>query len=176
MKRFSVEDLWKLKRPAGISLAPDGARAVVSLSSYSMGENRANAGLWLLSTSGGRPRVLTTSGEKDGQPAWSPGGAQIAFVAKREWRGKKDDEPQVYLIAPDGGEARRLTQLATGISGIKWFPDGKRIAFISWVWPKLRGAARLASGCESAGCRYRARRGRTRRRASCRVRGRSRTR
>ena len=144
LKRFSVEDLWKLKRPAGISLAPDGARAVVSLSSYSMGENRANASLWLLSTSSGKPRVLTTSGEKDGQPAWSPDGSQIAFVAKREWRGKKDDEPQLYLIAPDGGEARRLTQLATGVSGIKWFPDGKRIAFISWVWPRLRGAAAQA--------------------------------
>ena len=140
LKRFGVEDLWQLKRPAGISLAPDGARAVVSLSSYSMKENRASASLWLLSTTGGRPRVLTTSGEKDGQPAWSPDGSTIAFVARREWRGKKDDEPQVYLIAPDGGEARRLTGLATGASAIKWFPDGKHIAFLSWVWPELRGA------------------------------------
>ena len=144
MKRFSVEDLWKIKRPSGISLAPDGTRAVVSLSAYSMKDNRASASLWLLSTTGGRPRVLTTGGEKDGQPAWSPDSEQIAFVAKREWRGRKDDEPQVYLIAPDGGEARRLTQLATGVSGIKWFPDGKRIAFISWVWPTLRGAAAQA--------------------------------
>ena len=144
MKRFSVEDLWKIKRPAGISLAPDGTRAVVSLSSYSMQENRSSASLWLLSTTGAKPRVLTTSGEKDGQPAWSPDGSAIAFVAKREWRGKKDDEPQAYLIAPDGGEARRLTELATGVSAIKWFPDGKRIAFISWVWPDLRGAAAQA--------------------------------
>jgi hypothetical protein len=52
--------------------ARGGARAVVSLSSYSMKENRSNANLWLLSTSGGRPRVLTTSGEKDGQPHGRP--------------------------------------------------------------------------------------------------------
>ncbi|MGH8676067.1 MAG: TolB family protein, partial [Burkholderiales bacterium] len=144
MKRFSVEDLWKIVRPAGISLAPDGSRAVVSVSSYAMKENRASASLWLLSTSAGKPRLLTTCGEKDGQPAWSPDGATIAFVAKREWQGKKDDEPQVYLIAPDGGEARRLTQLATGVSGVKWFPDAKRLAFISWVWPDLRGVAAQA--------------------------------
>jgi dipeptidyl aminopeptidase/acylaminoacyl peptidase len=82
---------------------------------------------------------------RKGRPAaWSPDGSRIAFVAKREWQGKKDDEPQVYLIAPDGGEARRLTQLATGVSGVKWFPDGKRIAFFSWVWPDLRGAAAQA--------------------------------
>lgn len=127
-----------------MSIAPDGTRAVCSLTSYSMAENKGLASLWLLSTSGGKPRLLTTSGEKDSQPAWSPDGRHIAFVAKREWQGKKDDEPQIYLIAPDGGEARRLTRLATGVSAIKWFPDGKRIAFISWVWPELRGAAAQA--------------------------------
>ena len=142
MKRFSVEDLWKIRRPAGVSLAPDGSRAAVSVSSYSMKENRSTASLWLLSPPGGKPRLLTTCGEKDGQPAWSPDGSRIAFVAKREWQGKKDEEPQIYLIAPDGGEAQRLTRLATGVSGIKWFRDGKRLAFLSWVWPDLRGAAR----------------------------------
>src|SRR4030095_11438414 len=53
LKRFSVEDLWKLKRPAGVSLSADGSRAVVSVTSYSMKENRANASLWLASASGG---------------------------------------------------------------------------------------------------------------------------
>jgi len=137
--KLTVEDLWRIKRPAGVSLAPGGARAVCSLTTYSMRENKGTASLWLLPTGAGRPRLLTTSGEKDGQPMWAPEGSRIAFVAKREWRGKKDEEPQIYLIDADGGEARRLTQLATGASAIKWFPDGKRIAFISWVWPDLRG-------------------------------------
>ena len=137
--KLTVEDLWRIKRPAGVSLAPDGTRAVCSLTTYSMRENKGTASLWLLSTGAGRPRLLTTCGEKDGQPMWAPAGSRIAFCAKREWQGKKDEEPQIYLIDADGGEARRLTQLATGASAIKWFPDGKRIAFISWVWPDLRG-------------------------------------
>ncbi|TMI02695.1 MAG: S9 family peptidase, partial [Betaproteobacteria bacterium] len=137
--KLTVEDLWRIRRPAGVSLAPDGTRAVCSLTSYSMRENKGTASLWLLSTGAGRPRLLTTCGEKDGQPMWAPQGSRIAFCAKREWQGKKDEEPQIYLIDADGGEARRLTQLATGVSAIKWFPDGKRIAFISWVWPDLRG-------------------------------------
>ena len=139
MSPITVEDLWKIRRPTGISLAPDGRRAVCALSTFSMKENKATASLWLLPLRAGRPRLLTTGGEKDGQPAWSPDGGTIAFVAKREWRGKKDAEPQIYLIDADGGEARRLTSAATGVSGIKWFADGKRIAFISWVWPELRG-------------------------------------
>jgi dipeptidyl aminopeptidase/acylaminoacyl peptidase len=114
-----------------------------------MAENKATASLWLLSAGAGRPRLLTTSGEKDGQPAWSPDGRSIAFVAKREWHGKKDEEPQIYLIAPDGGEARRLTRLATGVAAIKWFPNARRIAFISWVWPDLRGETAQARRLKS---------------------------
>ena len=87
--KLTVEDLWRIKRPAGVSLAPDGTRAVCSLTSYSMRENKGTASLWLLPTGAGRPRLLTTCGEKDGQPMWAPEGSLIAFVAKRdEWHGR----------------------------------------------------------------------------------------
>ena len=137
-KRISVEDLWKIKRPAQPTLSPDGAQACVSVTAYDMEKNQGTAHLWLLSTFGGEARQLTSCGEKDGEPKWSPDGKLIAFVAKRQEGDAKDEEAQIYLIAPDGGEARRLTNLATGVSGIKWFPDSKRLAFISWVWPDLK--------------------------------------
>ena len=145
-KRINVEDVWKLERPAQPALSPDGAQACVSVTSFDMGENKGASSLWLLSAFGGEPRRLTTAGEKDAEPRWSPDGHAIAFVAKRTPAGtdKGDEEPQVYLIAPDGGEARRLTNLATGVFGIKWFPDSRRIAFISWVWPGERNAKALA--------------------------------
>ena len=126
--------------PARPSLAPDGAQAVCSLSSYSMQDNKSSSALWLLSTLGGDARALTHCGDKDGQPQWSPKGDLIAFVAKREQQGRKDDEAQLYVIAPDGGEARRVGHVATGVEAFAWFPDGRRIAFVSWVWPDLKGA------------------------------------
>ena len=138
-KLIDVEDLWKFERVGAVSLAPDGAQAVCSVSSFSMEENKSSSGLWLLSTFGGAARPLTSCGEKDGQPAWSPDGTRIAFVAKREQQGKKDETPQLYLIAPDGGEARRVSNFAPGIEGFKWLPDGKRVVFIAWVWPELKG-------------------------------------
>ncbi len=138
-KTFSVEDLWKIERVSGVALSPDGAQAVCSVASHSMADNKAESSLWLLSTFGGGPRRLTHCGEKDGQAAWSPTGEAIAFVAKREQQGKKDDAPQLYLIAPDGGEARRVSDFAPGIDAFKWFPDGRRIAFVAWVWPELKG-------------------------------------
>ncbi|MGZ5098204.1 MAG: S9 family peptidase [Usitatibacter sp.] len=145
-KRLSVEDLWKLDRPAQPTLSPDGAQACISVTSYDMDANKARASLWLLSAFGGKPRRLTSAGEKDGEPRWSPDGNWIAFVAKRPGAAgeKGDEESQVYLIAPDGGEARRLTDMPTGAFGIKWFPDSRRIAFVSWVWPHTKGLGKLA--------------------------------
>jgi len=139
-KLLSVDDLWKIERAGGLSLSPDGAQAVCSVTQFSMDENKGASSLWLLSTFGGGPRRLTSCGEKDGQAAWSPQGERIAFVARREQEGRKDETPQLYLIAPDGGEARRISDFAPGIEAFKWFPDGKRIAFVAWVWPELKGS------------------------------------
>jgi dipeptidyl aminopeptidase/acylaminoacyl peptidase len=143
---LTVEHLWKLERPAQPTLSPDGAQACVSVTTNDMDENTSRSSLWLYSAFGGEPRRLTSSGEKDGEPKWSPDGRWIAFVAKRPAVGseKADDEPQLYLIAPDGGEARRVTDLATGVFGIKWFPDSRRVAFLSWVWPEEKGFKALA--------------------------------
>ena len=139
-KPFGVDELWQIERIGGVSLSPDGAQAVCSVSRYAMADNKSSAHLWLLSTFGGEPRRLTSCGEKDGQPAWSPTGDCIAFTAKREQEGAKDDTAQLYVIPADGGEARRVSRFAPGIDAFKWFPDGKRIAFVAWVWPELRGA------------------------------------
>ena len=143
-KPITVEDLWKIARLGSPSLSPDGAQAVASLSSYSMDDNKSSSSLWLLSTLGGEPRPLTTCGDKDGQPRWSPHAGDheslIAFTAKREQEGVKDKESQLYLIAPDGGEARRAAEVATGVDAFRWCPDGKRLLFVSWVWPELQGA------------------------------------
>ena len=139
-KILGAEDLWQFERLGAISLAPDGAQAVASVSSYSMAENRGQSHLWLLSTFGGEPRRLTLCGEKDGHPRWSPAGPEIAFTAKREQEGAKDETAQLYLIAADGGEARRASHYPPGVGAFKWFPDGKRIAFVAWVWPELKGA------------------------------------
>ncbi len=82
-RRLTVEDLWKLERPAQPALSPDGAQVCVSVTSHDMEENQPRASLWLLSAFGGAPRRLTSCGEKDGEPRWSRDGRWIAFIAKR---------------------------------------------------------------------------------------------
>ena len=138
---LDVDTLWQLQRVGGIALAPDGRRAVCSLSTPDMDKNSTTTALWLLDTQRAAARPLTRCGDKDGQPAWSPQGDRIAFVARREQQGRKDSTPQLYLIAPDGGEAERASDFAPGIESFKWLPDGRRIVFAAWVWPDLKGGA-----------------------------------
>ena len=139
-KPLTVDDLWRLERVGGVALSPDGMRAVCALSTFSMDDNKGSSSLWLLPTDGCAPRRLTHCGEKDGAAAWSPQGGQIAFVARREQQGGKDETPQLYVIDADGGEARRASDFAPGVDAFKWFPDGRRIAFVAWVWPDEKGA------------------------------------
>jgi dipeptidyl aminopeptidase/acylaminoacyl peptidase len=133
--------LWQLERIGGLAIAPDGTQAVCAVTGYDIDKNKGSTALWLLSTLGGAPRRLTRCGERDGQPAWSPRGDRIAFVAKRGQGEAADKAPQLYAIAPDGGEATRLTTFGPGVSAFKWLPDGRRIVFTAWVWPQLKTAA-----------------------------------
>ena len=139
-KPITIDDLWQMQRLGPPSLSPDGAQAVCSLASHSMDDNQSRSALWLLSTLGGAPRQLTQCGDKDGQPAFSPLGDRIGFIAKREQQGHKDETPQFYVIPADGGEAQRVGEVATGVDGFRWCPDGRRIVFIAWVWPGLKGS------------------------------------
>ena len=138
-RSITVDDLWALQRIGAPSLSPDGAQAVAAVTRYSTKDNQASSSLWLLSTLGGQPRALTTCGDKDGAPRFSPRGDLVAFTARRDQQGSKDQTPQLYVIAPDGGEAHRAAEVATGVEAFRWAPSGKQVFFISWVWPELKG-------------------------------------
>ena len=132
-RQLTAEKMWTLKRLGDPAITPDGATAVVPVTTYDIGENKGLTDLWLIPVAGGPARQLTSDKASDSQPTVSPDGKWIAFVSKRG----DDTESQIYVIAIDGGEARRVTNLPTGASIPKWFPDSTRIAFVSEVWPDL---------------------------------------
>ena len=133
---LSAETMWKLVRLGAPQLSPDGTRAVLPATRYDVEGNKGTTDLYLVPTgpAGGSGRQLTSGTASSSEPAWSPDGRWIVFVARRG----DDRQPQLYLLPTDGGEARRLTDLPTGVAAPKWFGDGRRIAFISRVWPALR--------------------------------------
>ncbi len=130
---LSAETMWKIQRIGEPALSPDGKQAVYAVTAYDDEKDKGEADLFLVSTAGGQSRRLTSMPGNDSEPAWSPDGRWIAFVAKRG----EDKESQLYVIPTDGGEATRVGDVPTGVSAPKWFPDSQRIAFISRVWPDL---------------------------------------
>jgi dipeptidyl aminopeptidase/acylaminoacyl peptidase len=130
---LTAEKMWALKRLGDPAITPDGAFAVVPVTTFDVADNKGLTDLWLVPTAGGAARQLTSDKASDSQPTVSPDGKWIAFVSKRG----DDTESQVYVIAVDGGEARRVTSVPTGAGHPKWFPDSARIAFTSEVWPDI---------------------------------------
>ncbi len=72
------------------------------------------------------PRVvpLTTHPAREGDPALSPDGKQVAFT--RDVEGQSD----IYVRLVDGGADIRLTETPLSEYSLVWSPDGGRIAFL----------------------------------------------
>ncbi len=130
---LTAEKMWGLKRLGDPSITPDGALAVLPVTTYDINENKGLTDLWIVPVAGGAARQLTSDKASDTQPTVSPDGKWVAFVSKRG----DDTENQLYVIAIDGGEARRVTNIPTGISAPKWFGDSKQLAFVTEIWPDL---------------------------------------
>ena len=72
---------------------------------------------------GGEPRQLTFATDPSTGPAWSPDGATLGFLRK------KDGKARIHLLGLGGGEARVLDTGTLDPQAFAFSPDGKRIAF-----------------------------------------------
>src|SRR5579862_2933601 len=129
-KRFITEkDMFDFIWVADPRISPDGSRVAfvrVNVNEKKLGYETS---LWVVPTSGGEPRRLTT-GPHDSSPRWSPDGAKLVFVRASE----KDGKPQpgqLALLSMTGGEPLMLTTLPKGAAAPAWSPDGKTLAFLS---------------------------------------------
>ena len=124
----TVTDLTRIKQVGGIELAPDGKRAVYTLTTIEANPDQKDdydykTHIYLTDLKPGDSRALTHGTESARQAVWSPDGKQLAFA--RTVKGKS----QLFILSLEGGEAWQLTKTDYGATNPLWSPDGKRIAF-----------------------------------------------
>ena len=91
--------------------------------------------LWLVSTSGGAARRVTTHPGLELFPKFSPDGTKIAFT------GQYDGNFNVYVMPAGGGDPKQLTfhpgggpiseRMGIHNEVLTWFPDSKRIVYLT---------------------------------------------
>ena len=126
---ITFEEFIKIKRVSDPQVSPDGNLIAFVVTVMDKEANKGNSDIWIVSSSGGDLRRLTSSPASDSNPRWSSDGKKIAFISAR------GGFPQVYLIDPSGGEAYPLTKISTGATGVIWSPKGMHLAFVSSVYP-----------------------------------------
>lgn len=98
-----------------VRVSPDGARLALDVLGV----------CWVMSSSGGAARRLTSDLDDIAQPDWSPDGERLVYQAYRDGRF------HLWTIRPDGSDKRQLTDGPFDQREPRWSPDGGRIVFSS---------------------------------------------
>jgi Tol biopolymer transport system component len=124
-KRFTIDDLLKVRRVSDPQVSPDGQMVAFAIGDVKFDDNRIVNQIYVAPVGGGDPKQLTSGGSSASSPRWSPDGKSIAYVTGG----------QIWVMDPDGSDKEQITKLSTGAGGPVWSADGKWIAFTSDVYP-----------------------------------------
>lgn len=89
-----------------------------------------NEDIYVINPDGSERRRLTDEPARELNPAWSPDGMRIAFLAI-EGTEPSSMSSSIYVMNSDGSDRTRLTDSSIWAFGSPtWSPDGSRIAFV----------------------------------------------
>ena len=112
------------------SWSPDGAHIVFSARREGHFVHNLDTvyEIYVMDADGGNEQRLTENRNNDWNPAWSPDGNRIAFMADRKGDFVSFD---IYVMDADGGNQQKLTNHRAWDGSPSWSPNGERIAFVS---------------------------------------------
>jgi dipeptidyl aminopeptidase/acylaminoacyl peptidase len=121
------------------AIAPDGKHAVVVVTHVVWNDDKRLSDLVLVDLATRTQQALASNLEQLSDPAFSPDGTRLAYLAK-EGTGK-DAHTQVFVMPFEGGVAQAVTHSAAGVDQFAWRPDGRALAYAAADSDPQRGGA-----------------------------------
>ena len=133
----SGNDYAALAKVSSPALSADGALAAVVVSRFVWNEDRTSGDLVLLDLAAHTQRVLVRDGKDLSDPAFSPDGTQLAFLADS---GTGDQAKTEVFAMPversvplgatnNHSEAHLLTNSPSDVAEFAWRPDGRALVY-----------------------------------------------
>jgi len=131
---FPSDDINGINNP---KWSPDGNNILFTAFDPSEQKGQRNVHLWTIRQDGTALKKITGEISKYSvnEPAWSPDGKQIVFVARSEPARPEDYE--LYICNVDGSNVRQLTDNDWNEREPVFSPDGKQICFVSYRHQKV---------------------------------------
>lgn len=126
-KTWTPEDLWKLGQVSEPKPSPDGRSILFSVKRTDLAENKGNADLYMVSTTGAGTIQLTQTPTSEFNIRWRPDGKKIGFLMA------DGTGPQLFEINPDGTGLEKISSEAGGMEGFEYSPTGDKILFFKSV-------------------------------------------
>ena len=99
-RQLTAEKMWALKRLGDPAITPDGATAVVPVTTYDIGENKGLTDLWLIPVAGGPARQLPSRRHDRAHDGGQPPGPPMTPVRGRPKLHLRATAPRVQLCRP----------------------------------------------------------------------------
>ncbi len=123
------------------AISPDGKRAALVVSRVVWDDDRIESELISVDLATGARQTLIAGRTGVADPAFSPDGTQLAFLADD---GNGSDARTQVFVMPPNGTAAPVTHQRGGVEGFAWRPDGRALAYTAAdSEPEQRGADRF---------------------------------
>jgi len=111
---YTPEILWSLGRMGDVHVSPDKRKVLLSITYYSINQNKGNSDLYIYDLTTNKLRQITNTPYSEYSAVWRPDGDKISFLCA------KDGSMQVYEIDAHGKDLTQVTEEEGDISNFAY--------------------------------------------------------